>query len=862
MESLSDHRYILVTLQSDASRTSRGHRESQRRGDGERRQRDTHHPRWSVKNLDQDRLRAAMQATAWAAQLQETATPDAESRAKWLQEQLISICDAAMPRVKNKRRNAAYWWSPELEEKRRKCVLARRKLQHRKRRKVRSRDEEEHLRLQYRAAVVALQHAIKDGKDKAWRELMETIDRDPWGRPYRLVVGKLRGGTPPLTETMEPQLLKRVIDTLFPRDSARPPAEMPNQTEELLEPVTSAEMAVAVKKMIAKNTAPGPDGIHGKVISLTLPVLGEELRELFNKCLREGTVPGCWKVSRLVLLPKPGKDRDSPAAYRPICLLNEAGKLFERIVLNRVMEHLKNAGPDLHEHQYGFRPGRSTIDAIKRVKEIAEGSVKQGGVALAVSVDIVNAFNTMPWRAIREGLRKHGLPAYIRETIASYLDGRTIEYKQRDGLVCGPVERGVPQGSVLGPLLWNLGYDEILRATLPIGVHITCYADDTLLVASGREWNSAIRLMEVGLAALVKKLNNLGLEIAAQKTEAVWFHGLPRNRRPPASWIAIKNERIPVGRTIKYLGLTLDERLNFQEHFTRIAPRIERAAISLGRIMPNIGGPKEKVRRLYTAVIQSMTLYGAPIWGEEKGLTRKNVKLLRRVQRRIAIRLVRAYRTVSGEAAIALAGMTPYDHLAGAYAEIYWGSRAEEGQVREREQDQECVRTRAHRRAWDRWKQELEQTGAMRKRVIAAVLPSWERWAEAGPALLTFRVTQVLTGHGCFGEYLKRIGAELTADCHHCSAGPDSAQHTLEECVAFEEQRCALVTAIGPDLTPPAIVKALLAGGEKCAAATSFCEEVMSCKEAAERERERTASGRRRSKRRRPPAEQRGATTG
>ena len=137
--------------------------------------------------------------------------------------------------------------------------------------------------------------------------------------------------------------------------------------------------------------------------------------------------------------------------------------------------------------------------------------------------------------------------------------------------------------------------------------------------------------------------------------------------------------------------------------------------------------------------------------------------------------------------------------------------------------------------------------------MIAAVLPSWERWAEAGPALLTFRVTQVLTGHGCFGEYLKRIGAELTANCHHCSARPDSAQHTLEECAAFEEQRCTLVTAIGPDLTPPAIVKALLASGNKCAAVTSFCEEVMSCKEAAERERERTASGRRRGKRRRPP---------
>ena len=68
--------------------------------------------------------------------------------------------------------------------------------------------------------------------------------------------------------------------------------------------------------------------------------------------------------------------------------------------MGRITEHLEIVGPDIHAHQYGFRPGSSTIDAINRVKRIAEGPVKQGGVALAVSVDIVNAFNSKPWRAI------------------------------------------------------------------------------------------------------------------------------------------------------------------------------------------------------------------------------------------------------------------------------------------------------------------------------------------------------------------------------------------------------------------------------------------------------------------------------
>mgnify|MGYP004579209895 CR=1 FL=1 len=214
---------------------------------------------------------------------------------------------------------------------------------------------------------------------------------------------------------------------------------------------------------------------------------------------------------------------------------------------------------------------------------------------------------------------------------------------------------------------------------------------------------------------------------------------------------------------------------------------------------------------------------------------------------------MRAYRTIPGEAAITLAGMVPFDHLAGVYAQIYWGSRGGNEQSQESAEEQECLKRRALKQAQHRWKRELEQTGAMNKRVVGAILPNWEQWAETGPALLTYRITQVLTGHGCFSEYLKRIGAEETADCHHCSAGPDSAQHTLEHC---EEQRRTFVTAIAPDLSPPAIISALLAGEGKRKAVTSFCEEVISLKEKAERERERIIPGRRRGRRRRSPVEQ------
>ena len=106
---------------------------------------------------------------------------------------------------------------------------------------------------------------------------------------------------------------------------------------------------------------------------------------------------------------------------------------------------------------------------------------------------------------------------------------------------------------------------------------------------------------------------------------------------------------------------------------------------------------------------------------------------------------------------------------------------------------------------------------------------------------LTYRVTQVITGHGCFGEYLHRIRKEATARCHHCDASVDSAQHTLEFCPAWARPRRDLIAEIGWDLSPPAILAALLASERGRRAVTSFCEQVMLRKVAAERARVRSS---------------------
>lgn len=835
VETLSDHRYIRFDVLPSSSTPSISTSAPAEIG-----------PRWALKSLDKESLEVAAMVKSWCSKSNEV---DIECEVGWFGESMSHISDAAMSRIRPVQpRRRVYWWSTELSRLRSACVAARRQYTRYRRRHMRPGyviTEERCRYIAYQDAKKALRSEISEAKERAWLELLGTLEQDPWGRPYQLILSKLRPWAPPLTTSMEPTFLESVISTLFPAHAL--PASYDYRTGRITEEamaesipeVTSSELDLAIVKLTRKNTAPGPDGVHGRVWSAALRHgLASRFCELLTECLKAGDFPNKWKVGRLVLLRKGGKPADSPSAYRPIVLLDEAGKLFERIIAGRIQRHLESEGPNLSDMQYGFRKCRSTVDAIAHLRDVCEESVSQGNVVLAVSLDIANAFNSLPWESIMSGLTHHRIPSYLRRIVSSYLSERRVIFPTCNGWDSHAVVRGVPQGSVLGPLLWNIGYDSVLRGELSCGVSLICYADDTLAVATGRDFKEARLRATAGVAQVVSRIRNLGLTVALDKSEAICFHGL-RRAPPEGADIIVSGVSIRVGTTLKYLGLVLDPRWAFKAHMSALAPKLTATATALCRIMPNLGGPSGGCRRLYAGIIRAKALYGCPIWADKLGV--QNRTMLRRSQRVMAIRVARAYRTVSYEAACAIAGTAPWHLEATALADIYW--RRADCRAQDINPPLELVnrwREEGRLKVLRQWSEELENNRAGH-RTVAAIRPVLKNWVERPWGSLSFRLVQILTGHGCFGRYLHRIARrETTPVCHHCGYMEDTVLHTVEDCPAWEHERAALTFVMGDDLSLPALVKKAVEAecDDQWNALKAFSEAVLSKKEEAERARE------------------------
>lgn len=321
-----------------------------------------------------------------------------EAAERVIKRMVKDACNNAMKRVKGTNtRKSAYWWSADIAQGRDRCRMWRRRLL---RAKSRQNDEQvTQLAGELRKSRKELRKMIGLAKKNAWDELLEGLNRDPWGRPYKMVINKMKESDCNVCEKLPVEVVEDIIRELLPKDRGknRYYGGRGISREEMIPEITGEEFEGIIKNMKKKgNKAPGPDGVQMRLVVEAQRCAEATYRGLYDGCLRSGIFPRRWKEARIVLLKKEGKPDRVASSYRPLCLLNETGKTMERIIKGRMEEHMRREeGSKLSKNQYGFRKGKSTVEAVMKFKEIVQDKQGRGLEVLAINLDIKNAFNSI-----------------------------------------------------------------------------------------------------------------------------------------------------------------------------------------------------------------------------------------------------------------------------------------------------------------------------------------------------------------------------------------------------------------------------------------------------------------------------------
>ncbi|XP_067121122.1 uncharacterized protein, partial [Centruroides vittatus] len=328
---------------------------------------------------------------------------------------------------------------------------------------------------------------------------------------------------------------------------------------------------------------------------------------------------------------------------------------------NRILHHLESRNA-LHEAQFGFRRHRSTHHAVEKVLNYIRTARQNGKHTLMVSIDYKGAFNHAWWPAILYKLGKDNCPQNLYNLVRSYLTDRHVwATNQGHTLYCTFINRGCPQGSKSGPLLWTILYDSLLELTDSSqsegSPYIQGYADDTVVLFSHQNQEVLQSYANQFLERIESWSTNHKLIVNKRKSSCMVFPKENILKKKPT--IKIGGCRIKCVDTLQYLGLTLDPKLTWTDHIHCVYNKAVRVSNTLRSIARNTWGLSPKNSALiYRAVIEPILTYGAEEWGYTTLKVHHRRKLLS-AQRAALIAITKAYRTTSTDALLAIAGLFP-----------------------------------------------------------------------------------------------------------------------------------------------------------------------------------------------------------
>lgn len=393
-----------------------------------------------------------------------------------------------------------------------------------------------------------------------------------------------------------------------------------------------SDVAKIIKREINPKKSPGYDLITGKILHEITTKCLAQLTQIFNAVLRLNYFPCQWKVSQIIMILKPGKQPENVSSYRPISILPTLSKVMEKLIQERLKPIIEQRNI-IPNHQFGFRNKHSTIEQVHRIVNIIDEDFEKKHYCCAVFLDISQAFDKVWHKGLIYKIRKQ-LPYQYYELLKSYLENRFFMIKQFDQLTnLEEINSGVPQGSILGPLLYLLYTADIPHTD---DTTIATFADDTAILGSNKDKNLAAIQVQRNLNQISVWLNKWKIRANETKSAHVTF-ALRQGSCPP---VYLNGTVIPQATDVKYLGIHLDRRLTWRKHiFTK---RIQ-LNLKLRQMYWLIGRKSEMTLEnkvlLYKAILKPIWTYGIQLWGTAK---KSNIEIIQRFQNKLLRSLVNA----------------------------------------------------------------------------------------------------------------------------------------------------------------------------------------------------------------------------
>lgn len=593
---------------------------------------------------------------------------DIEVTVTLLERRGAEAMDKAIPRGKGRITKTTEWWNSQLEDFRRRTRRLRKTWQ---RENITEQREENK-----RAFLVArseYKKNIQAAKQKAMESRLDRCAGDPWGEAYKYIREvratpgskniKRRDGT---FTTNEDETTKELIDQYFPKEDRGsekgPLREIRKKYGEKIDGAVRVKITTTEVKNVIKTLKREKRVSEGSITNECLKHVSEGvvhlLTEIYNACLDAGIFPAVWKKADLVWLPK--KD----GTLRPISILPAMGRILDKIVAQRISHKLEREGL-LHDKQYGFREGRDTVSAVERITRILRSNRTERKHSLVVTLDLANAFNSAWSPAIIEAMKRKGIEGYLINIVKSFLEGRVVTAGGNEY----PVERGCPQGSSLGPILWLLVMEtwfQKIEESKVDKVEIQAFADDQVIIIAGESVKKLeSKWGEVAAACEDWETENK-LQYKPEKMEALF---VPHRRVLREPTIKMKGETVEIKPHIKYLGVYIDRGLTWQVHVRGLQSRARDVAAKVFYIARRKWGNRTTtLKTIYERAIIPMLLYAAEVWGES-AKSAINKKTLRTVERPFLLAITRAYKTAPTAALGVVAGCVPlYIRATGRFA--------------------------------------------------------------------------------------------------------------------------------------------------------------------------------------------------